>query len=355
MALPTIPEISFKFVGKPDNLNSVLGPDEIKAALDAGPEEVRLAVIALTNALKSVVDGSSGADNIGATAISTSPSNVQGILEWLKDQVDLIVAGGVADESVTDAKLSNTAGQIKERVASHLADDVRHVTAVNRTDWDSVAIRYGKESQLVTTGVSMDTLVDNGLYRGNGLVNAPDADWYLIEVIKHDAAWSYQRVIAFTQTEDGSSRPKIYERVMRGGIWSSWTRVSQVPSATGMFTDSTTQIVALGTYTKIIPLGFGAKFGKLLHITPSSSYWSLINFNTVQSQTKGVGYVYNAAAPYVTPKVDGSLAYAGITSASTCWLQNAYISGTNLVLVYNNADTTTTRTLFTDVLWEVWG
>ncbi len=121
MALPTIPEISFKFVGKPDNLNSVLDPDEIKAALDAGPEEVRQAAIALTNALSSITDSSSGADNIGATAISTSPATVQGILEWLKAQIDTIVAGGVADGSVTDAKLSGTVGQIKERVATHVA------------------------------------------------------------------------------------------------------------------------------------------------------------------------------------------------------------------------------------------
>jgi hypothetical protein len=121
LALPTIPEITFKFVGKPDNLNSILDPDEIKAVLDAGPEEIRQAAIALTNALSSITDNSSGADNIGATAISTSPATVQGILEWLKAQIDTIVAGGVADGSVTDAKLSGTAGQIKERVATHVA------------------------------------------------------------------------------------------------------------------------------------------------------------------------------------------------------------------------------------------
>ncbi|SDG47427.1 hypothetical protein [Desulfosporosinus hippei] len=68
--------------------------------------------------LGAVTDGSSGADKIGATPISSSPSTVQGILEWLKTQIDTIVSGGVADGSVTDAKLSSTTGQIKERVAT---------------------------------------------------------------------------------------------------------------------------------------------------------------------------------------------------------------------------------------------
>lgn len=120
MSLPEIPEISFKFVGKPDNLNTILDPDEIKAALDAGPEEARQATISLTNALNSITDGASGADNIGATQISTSPTTIQGILEWLKSQIDTIVAGGVADSSVTDAKLSDVDGQIKERFQTYI-------------------------------------------------------------------------------------------------------------------------------------------------------------------------------------------------------------------------------------------
>jgi len=211
-----VPEIPFKFVGKPDNLNVILDPDEIKAIFDNNPEEVRKAVIALTNALESVVDGASGADNlgvtpipvigeqssvqsviealiarlqattsasgakftgaeeivgltgndvqtllsalkalvdahknssdhdgryftetemksttdgvsgadkIGATKIATSPENVQGILEWLKAQIDAIVSSGIADDSVTDVKLSNTAGQIKDVVTRHLVED----------------------------------------------------------------------------------------------------------------------------------------------------------------------------------------------------------------------------------------
>lgn len=44
-----------------------------------------------------------------------------------KDEVADIYAGGVADGSVTDAKLSNAAEQIKDRVATHLADDVKHI------------------------------------------------------------------------------------------------------------------------------------------------------------------------------------------------------------------------------------
>jgi len=116
--------------------------------------------------LESAVNGSSGADNIGATPLTGGVANtVQGILEELKAEIDLddgnnvkltgnqtvngektfvvspqvptpdsnndasnkgyvdtttaaVVLGQVPDGSLTDVKLSNTAGQIKDRVSN---------------------------------------------------------------------------------------------------------------------------------------------------------------------------------------------------------------------------------------------
>lgn len=56
--------------------------------------------------LGSTTSGSSGAKKIGATPISTSPSDVQGILEWLKNQVDSAVAGTIPDGSLGAVKLA---------------------------------------------------------------------------------------------------------------------------------------------------------------------------------------------------------------------------------------------------------
>jgi hypothetical protein len=81
-------------------------PLQTKTNMNARDEELRLALNAVVNLLNAVTDGASGADSIGATAISTSPATVQGILEWLHDQILAIVAGGIADGSVTIPKLS---------------------------------------------------------------------------------------------------------------------------------------------------------------------------------------------------------------------------------------------------------
>ena len=51
MTISSMAEISYKFVGKPNALNSVLGPDEIKAKLDLGPEEVRVSLNSLIDEL----------------------------------------------------------------------------------------------------------------------------------------------------------------------------------------------------------------------------------------------------------------------------------------------------------------
>lgn len=46
------------------------------------------------------------------------------------------VFGDPPDGSVTDTHLSNTAGQIKERVATHIADGTIHVTSGDKTSWN---------------------------------------------------------------------------------------------------------------------------------------------------------------------------------------------------------------------------
>jgi hypothetical protein len=74
--------------------------------------------------LASTTVGSSGAKKIGATPIATSPGDVQGILEWLKNQMDSTVLGQIPDGAVTIAKLSfDPATQVElEAVKSSVSD-----------------------------------------------------------------------------------------------------------------------------------------------------------------------------------------------------------------------------------------
>lgn len=82
--------------------------------------------------LGSAVDATSGADKIGATPISTSPATVQGILEWLKSQIDATVLGQIPDGTITPVKLSfDPATQVElqteiDALASHKAESMPH-------------------------------------------------------------------------------------------------------------------------------------------------------------------------------------------------------------------------------------
>ena len=106
------------------NATDDLTPAQLKAKFDEGGSALKTYVNdTLIPALESVVDGSSGADNVGATQISTSPSTVQGILEWLKDQIDNTVLGDIPDGSLTDAKLSDGVADIKNRFSVHQVDN----------------------------------------------------------------------------------------------------------------------------------------------------------------------------------------------------------------------------------------
>lgn len=89
---------------------------------------------------------------------------VQSLLDQLRDainaldldkatkaEVAAIILGQITDGSLIDAKLSNTAGQIKERVATHLADVVKHITAEERTAWNALKSVSGTFTDTTTS------------------------------------------------------------------------------------------------------------------------------------------------------------------------------------------------------------
>lgn len=80
-------EFSFLHSKQIDLLYTMYNSAEIKAFFDSQSEELRANLNGIISVLGQVLDNDSGADNIGATAISTSPTTVQGILEWLHSKI----------------------------------------------------------------------------------------------------------------------------------------------------------------------------------------------------------------------------------------------------------------------------
>lgn len=100
------------------------------------------------NELQSSIDSSSGADKVGATPISTSPSTVQGILEWLKTQIDSTVLGQIPDGTLTPVKLSfDPATQVE--FDEHKAESMPH----RFTGADSRTYRYGLKTNVAKDGI----------------------------------------------------------------------------------------------------------------------------------------------------------------------------------------------------------
>lgn len=120
--------------------------------------------------LSSTTDNTSGADKIGATAIATSPTTVQGILEWLKTQLDNVVLGQVPDGSMTSAKIADNAV-----TNAKLATDVKvgSLTSLTTTSKASVVGAINEHDTEIGTLSSLTTTAKSSLVAA---VNELDSD-----------------------------------------------------------------------------------------------------------------------------------------------------------------------------------
>ena len=121
MALPQY-EGSTGYVRALDD-HVVGGADAVKLAMDKfGDEYKSWFNTTFLDALKAATINNSGGDNIGVTPILTGADTVQKALAALLTQVQAGTLGQIPDGTITDVKLSNTVGQIKDVVTSHSAD-----------------------------------------------------------------------------------------------------------------------------------------------------------------------------------------------------------------------------------------
>jgi len=169
-----MPEISYKFVGQPNNLRSILTPDEIKAKMDLGPEEVR----DFLNSFIALL-GSTSADN------------------WLYQQIVTAVLSGVVDGSLTDVKLSNSVGQIKDRVSKlPIAGSIAPGNALNN---------------VITSGF---TLIDSATLDTPGVGGSGST-----------CITSTYEVGNQEQIYLGRTLNAVYYRRQTAGVWQPWVKI----------------------------------------------------------------------------------------------------------------------------------
>lgn len=126
MSLTKMGAFSFDHSNQQDELYKGMSSSEIKEAFDSRGIDLKNIINNLIDALQSVTDGNSGADNIKVTPIDASPDTVQGALEYIKSQIIVAQMGQLTDGSLTDVKLSNDPLDIKSRFITHQTESMPH-------------------------------------------------------------------------------------------------------------------------------------------------------------------------------------------------------------------------------------
>lgn len=153
-----------------------------KAQLDAGQLDNRYFT---ETELQSTTDSSAGADKIGATAVSgLTGATVQALLESLKTTIDNVVLGVIPDASSTDVKLSNDAGQIKDRLTAHETKSafVAHGTipACRVKSTVSLSIPTGVNTAIAFNSEKYDTSNIHNDSTNNTRLTVPETGIYLM-------------------------------------------------------------------------------------------------------------------------------------------------------------------------------
>lgn len=129
---------------------------DLKAQFDAAPDEVRVYLNTLIDALGSTTDSDSGADGIGVTPIDgLTGSTVQTLFESVKSAIDNAVLGQILDGSIGPEKLSfsaetTTGAQIKANQAE--------------TDAINYAKGFGLGADAATPPSYLSDITETGFY-----------------------------------------------------------------------------------------------------------------------------------------------------------------------------------------------
>jgi hypothetical protein len=231
----------------------------------------------------------------------------------------------------------------------------------------------------------LNTALAGGWYRGSGMTNAPSADWYYVEVIQHASTWVVQ--IA-TRLHTNS----MYMRRLENGIWQPWVKIwnaSNDGAGSGLDADTVdgkhasefmngakaygnatyTDTINFGTtLEKRIPLGAVYKYGQMAIKRNASSVTNgmLVVFSQDNLKTKAVGHTVNAGS-YVSAWArrwlgivtrgdnDSAPQYgSGTVGDNRLRIDELYIDGSDLVILFRNTHTSTNLSLDALIDWEVW-
>ena len=160
MAFEKMGSFTFNHADQADELN--LAADTAKQKFDSRASELKTAINKVVDLLNATTDGASGADNVGATAISgVTGTTVQAQMKSMKGLVDGKAASGHDHDGsyaptnlAGEGRTTETVKGNADAIAAHLADGVKHInyTTASGTNAYTATIN-GIES--LTEGLSL--------------------------------------------------------------------------------------------------------------------------------------------------------------------------------------------------------
>jgi hypothetical protein len=257
MTLPKQGNFTFNHVDQQDDLYKVQSALEIKTDFDSRASELKTTLNNLVDALTAITDSNSGADNIKATPIGTSPDTIQGILEWLKNQQDSVVLGQISDGSITKVKLAPavTAQLIDYATTTGTAN--AYVVTLNPapaayTDGMAISVKINADATAAST-LNANSLGAKSLKKSNGTD---------VTNLKTNGVYTFRYNSTtgnFILQGEGGSGTATAPDVLAGK-----TASTDTGDITGTMTDRGAMTITPGTTDQIIPTGFHNGSGKVV-------------------------------------------------------------------------------------------
>lgn len=141
--------------------------------------------------------------------VNNLPENTMSELEGLKGKIDSIEKEVGSIEMVASEILMSDGNNVEESIK---AGQRHKLTADNGS------------CHLLEDGIDFNSLVNNGQYNGQKLINSPlNSDgWWYVDVKRHSNGVSYVYQMATTLSDATIAK---FERHCNGGTWSAWRRL----------------------------------------------------------------------------------------------------------------------------------
>lgn len=227
----------------------------------------------------------------------------------------------------------------------HLADDVKHITSSERTTWNG---KLNKAGDTMTGNLNLTANATTG--------NSPKLSF---EYARYIALEAWNLVISNYNSQDIVFKDDQKERMRikaDGSITANGAAISRFNK--GFFTDTTTVVPANSTYTKTIPIGFNGQKGHVVLQGINNSRFAELFITTNASEALSIWTALGNAMKVFTRVYNGHLtdsANGSVVSSGSVEILDAYISGSNLIIVFSNTSASAATLNIPNCLWEVQG